>query len=79
MSARPWSTAVFRRLRQRWGIDAGDFMLSLCGDQALRELSSPGKSGSVGRCKWKAVEPVFENAWFQSFFSPTYIKPPSLK
>lgn len=38
---------VFRKLRERFGIDAGDYMLSLCGDQALRELSSPGKSGSV--------------------------------
>ena len=59
---------VFRKLRERFGIDAGDYMLSLCGascshlvpcppslalnlacagDMALRELSSPGKSGSV--------------------------------
>ena len=28
-------------------IDAADYMLSLCGDDALRELVSPGKSGSV--------------------------------
>ena len=28
-------------------IDPSDYMLSLCGDRALRELSSPGKSGSV--------------------------------
>jgi hypothetical protein len=28
-------------------IDAADYMLSLCGDDALRELLSPGKSGSV--------------------------------
>lgn len=28
-------------------IDAADYMLSLCGDDALRELISPGKSGSV--------------------------------
>ena len=38
---------VFRKLRTRWEVDPADFMLSLCGDQALRELSSPGKSGSV--------------------------------
>lgn len=38
---------VFRKLRERFNIDAGDYMLSLCGDMALRELSSPGKSGSV--------------------------------
>lgn len=38
---------VFRQLRARWRVDPAQFMLSLCGDQALRELSSPGKSGSV--------------------------------
>ena len=38
---------VFRRLREKFGIDAGEYMLSLCGDMALRELSSPGKSGSM--------------------------------
>ena len=38
---------VFRHLRARWRVDPAQFMLSLCGDQALRELSSPGKSGSV--------------------------------
>eukprot|EP00898_Chlorokybus_atmophyticus_P009134 jgi/Chlat1/9221/Chrsp98S08478 len=38
---------VFRLLRERFTIDAGDYMMSLCGDQALRELASPGKSGSV--------------------------------
>jgi 1-phosphatidylinositol-4-phosphate 5-kinase len=27
-------------------VDAADYMLSLCGNEALRELSSPGKSGS---------------------------------
>ena len=38
---------VFQKLRDRWGVQPAEFMLSLCGDQALRELSSPGKSGSV--------------------------------
>jgi len=38
---------VFRKLREHWSIDPADFMLSICGDKALRELSSPGKSGSV--------------------------------
>jgi 1-phosphatidylinositol-4-phosphate 5-kinase len=38
---------VFRKLRARWRVNPAQFMLSLCGDQALRELSSPGKSGSV--------------------------------
>jgi len=35
-----------RTLRKLFKVDAADYMLSLCGDQALRELSSPGKSGS---------------------------------
>jgi 1-phosphatidylinositol-4-phosphate 5-kinase len=38
---------VFRHLREMFKIDAADYMLSLCGDDALRELLSPGKSGSV--------------------------------
>ena len=28
-------------------IDAADYMMSICGNDALRELSSPGKSGSI--------------------------------
>lgn len=27
-------------------MDAADYMISICGNEALRELSSPGKSGS---------------------------------
>lgn len=27
-------------------MDPADYMLAICGDDALRELSSPGKSGS---------------------------------
>jgi 1-phosphatidylinositol-4-phosphate 5-kinase len=42
-----YAPGTFKSLRKRWGIDVGDFMLSLCGDAALRELPSPGKSGSV--------------------------------
>lgn len=38
---------VFRSLREMFSIDPAEFMLSICGDKALRELSSPGKSGSV--------------------------------
>eukprot|EP00899_Mesostigma_viride_P002232 jgi/Mesvir1/12009/Mv00312-RA.1 len=38
---------VFRQLRERFKIDAGDYMLSLCGDGGLREMPSPGKSGSM--------------------------------
>ncbi|KAF8670410.1 hypothetical protein HU200_050715 [Digitaria exilis] len=37
---------VFRTLRKLFKVDAADYMLSLCGNEALRELSSPGKSGS---------------------------------
>ncbi|KAF0913500.1 hypothetical protein E2562_023246 [Oryza meyeriana var. granulata] len=37
---------VFRTLRKLFKVDPADYMLSLCGDEALRELSSPGKSGS---------------------------------
>ncbi|KAF6139495.1 hypothetical protein GIB67_005132 [Kingdonia uniflora] len=37
---------VFRRLRELFAIDPADYMLAICGNDALRELSSPGKSGS---------------------------------
>ena len=45
-----WKTycpRVFRDLRKRFGCDPGQYVYALCGDHALRELSSPGKSGSV--------------------------------
>ncbi|XP_051150826.1 phosphatidylinositol 4-phosphate 5-kinase 1-like isoform X2 [Andrographis paniculata] len=38
---------VFRRLRELFQVDTAEYMLSVCGDDALRELSSPGKSGSL--------------------------------
>eukprot|EP00250_Pteridium_aquilinum_P005997 c15994_g1_i1 orf=298-2895(+) len=38
---------VFRHLRETFNVDAADYMLSICGNNGLRELSSPGKSGSV--------------------------------
>ncbi|XP_039135294.1 LOW QUALITY PROTEIN: phosphatidylinositol 4-phosphate 5-kinase 9-like [Dioscorea cayenensis subsp. rotundata] len=38
---------VFRDLREMFEIDAADYMISICGNDALRELSSPGKSGSI--------------------------------
>ncbi|TKY62098.1 Phosphatidylinositol 4-phosphate 5-kinase 9 [Spatholobus suberectus] len=38
---------LFRNLRELFKIDAADYMMSICGNDALRELSSPGKSGSV--------------------------------
>ncbi|KAL3513588.1 hypothetical protein ACH5RR_026305 [Cinchona calisaya] len=37
---------VFRNLRQLFQMDPVDYMLAICGNDALRELSSPGKSGS---------------------------------
>lgn len=36
-----------RNLREMFKIDAADYMMSICGSAALRELSSPGKSGSI--------------------------------
>ncbi|XP_077244556.1 phosphatidylinositol 4-phosphate 5-kinase 9-like isoform X2 [Tasmannia lanceolata] len=36
-----------RNLREMFKIDAADYMVSIGGNDALRELSSPGKSGSV--------------------------------
>ncbi|MCO5568686.1 hypothetical protein L7F22_022385 [Adiantum nelumboides] len=38
---------AFRHLRELFKVDAADYMLSICGNNGLRELSSPGKSGSV--------------------------------
>ncbi|KAL8136351.1 hypothetical protein V2J09_002352 [Rumex salicifolius] len=38
---------VFRHLRQLFGIDPAEYMLAICGSDALREFSSPGKSGSL--------------------------------
>ncbi|KAK6938457.1 MORN motif [Dillenia turbinata] len=37
---------VFRHLRELFAVDPADYMLAICGNDALRELSSPGKSGS---------------------------------
>ncbi|KAJ8762909.1 hypothetical protein K2173_023038 [Erythroxylum novogranatense] len=37
---------VFRHLRDLFQVDTADYMLAICGNDALRELSSPGKSGS---------------------------------
>lgn len=40
------SNYVFRTLRKLFKVDPADYMISICGDNALRLLSSPGKSGS---------------------------------
>ncbi|KAK1262891.1 Phosphatidylinositol 4-phosphate 5-kinase 1 [Acorus gramineus] len=37
----------FRNLREMFKIDAADYMMSICGCDGLKELSSPGKSGSI--------------------------------
>uniref|UniRef100_A0A7N0V808 1-phosphatidylinositol-4-phosphate 5-kinase n=1 Tax=Kalanchoe fedtschenkoi TaxID=63787 RepID=A0A7N0V808_KALFE len=37
---------VFRQLRELYKVDPTDYMMSMCGNGGLRELSSPGKSGS---------------------------------
>lgn len=37
---------VFRSLREIFNIDSAGYCMSICGVDALRELSSPGKSGS---------------------------------
>ncbi|VAI94171.1 unnamed protein product [Triticum turgidum subsp. durum] len=38
---------VFRNLREMFKLDTADYMISISGSDALRELSSPGKSGSI--------------------------------
>ncbi|KAK4787093.1 hypothetical protein SAY86_010926 [Trapa natans] len=38
---------VFRTLRKLFKVNADDYMLSLCSEDAFRELSSPGRSGST--------------------------------
>lgn len=38
---------VFRNLREMFKLNAADYMMSICGDDGLREISSPGKSGSM--------------------------------
>ena len=38
---------AFRHLREHFGVSAEDYMVSICGENNLRELGTPGKSGSV--------------------------------
>ncbi|KAG9151768.1 hypothetical protein Leryth_002052 [Lithospermum erythrorhizon] len=38
---------VFKHLRELFRIDPAEYMVAICGSDALRELSSPGKSGSL--------------------------------
>lgn len=38
---------IFRHLRELFAIDPADYMHAICGNDSLREMSSPGKSGSI--------------------------------
>lgn len=38
---------LFRHLRELFAINLADYMLAMCGNDALRELSSSGKSISL--------------------------------
>lgn len=40
---------VFRNMRHMWGVNDAEYMLSLGGSSALRQLNSPGKSGEQGQ------------------------------
>ena len=42
-----WWNNYFRNLREMFNIDAADYMMSICGGDGLRELSTSGKSGSL--------------------------------
>jgi len=42
-----YAPVVFLHLRDRFGLDPSEYMMSLCGDGALSELSTPGKSGAL--------------------------------
>eukprot|EP00803_Ostreobium_quekettii_P004207 evm.model.scf_1435.1 EVM.evm.TU.scf_1435.1 scf_1435:7254-16830(-) len=42
-----YAPMIFRKLRENFGIDPADYLMSLCGNNALRELPSPGKSGAL--------------------------------
>lgn len=38
---------ISRNLREMFKLDAAEYMMSICGDCGLRDLTSPGKSGSI--------------------------------
>ncbi|KAK6126240.1 hypothetical protein DH2020_040012 [Rehmannia glutinosa] len=71
---------VFRNLREMFKIDAADYMMSICGNDALRELSSPGKSGSVllrMLPNYHLHVRRYDNTLITKFFGLHRIKPPS--
>ncbi|KAJ1405392.1 Phosphatidylinositol-4-phosphate 5-kinase, core [Sesbania bispinosa] len=41
------ATLFLRNLREMFKLDAAEYMMSICGDCGLRDISSPGKSGSI--------------------------------
>ncbi|KAG4953966.1 hypothetical protein JHK82_039581 [Glycine max] len=38
---------VVRNLREMLKLDVAEYMMSICGDSGLRDISSPGKSGNI--------------------------------
>lgn len=38
---------AFRHLREHFGVSEQDYVVSICGENSLRELGTPGKSGAV--------------------------------
>eukprot|EP00276_Gloeochaete_wittrockiana_P003426 CAMPEP_0184652810 /NCGR_PEP_ID=MMETSP0308-20130426/10532_1 /TAXON_ID=38269 /ORGANISM="Gloeochaete witrockiana, Strain SAG 46.84" /LENGTH=875 /DNA_ID=CAMNT_0027087923 /DNA_START=212 /DNA_END=2839 /DNA_ORIENTATION=+ len=73
-----YAPMVWRHLREKFNIDAAEYMLAICGDDALRELGTPGKSGSVfylsqdGRYVIKTVSK--DEAVFLENILPVYYK-----
>jgi len=43
---RDYAPRVFRLIREKFGIDSADYLVSLTGEYILQEIISPGKSGS---------------------------------
>lgn len=73
----------FRQLRKLFQVDPADYMLAICGNAALRELSSPGKSGSffyltqddrymIKTVKKSEVKVCFLVSEFDNFFSTLF-------
>lgn len=38
---------ISRNLREMFKLDAAEYMMSICGDCGLKDITSPGKSGSI--------------------------------
>ena len=69
---------AFRHLREHFGVDTQEYMVSICGEHSLRELGTPGKSGAVfyltedGRFVIKTVSK--KESKFLRQILPTYYK-----